>query len=554
MTYNRWDVARPDMAVVSRLEQAGYHPLAARLLERRGIHSAEAAEAFLTLKPEGLHDPFLLPDMKIAVDRLLLASEFREKVAVYGDYDADGVTATAVVIRALQDLAIKCVHHIPDRERDGYGLNEEALQTLRRRGIRLIVTVDTGCTAHREVEMAKQLGMDVIITDHHECHATLPDALAVINPRRPDSTYPFNGLAGVGVAFKLACALYGGWRVPLIRCAGTVALGTIADLMPVTGENRILITQGLKAMTAKPSLGIQALLHEADYGKKPVTSDTVAFIIAPRINAAGRVGRADTALELLLTDRPARARELSRTLCEMNTLRQSRENDIIESAKNMVNLDEPALVLSGDNWPAGVAGIVAARLSDQFERPVFVACLDGDMARGSARATTGIHLVELLGKLAHLLDGYGGHGQAAGFTAPRENMDALKAAILEECASLSFGETVLDVDAEIDSEWVDLDGLHALEALAPFGPGFPQPVFTVRGVTVTSIIPLGGGRHMRLVFDHCGRRLDAVWFHKNRLPASPLLDIAFRPEINHFRGQELLQLKIIDIKESGGDV
>jgi single-stranded-DNA-specific exonuclease len=502
------------------------------------------------MKPDGLHDPFLLPDMQQAVERVRLAAERGETVAIYGDYDADGVTATVILARALKDIGVRCIWHIPDRERDGYGLNDAAVEALRGQGASLIITVDTGVTAHKEIETARRLGMDVIVTDHHECRESLPDAVAVVNPRRAGSLYPYSKLAGVGVAFKFICAISGGWRSPLIRYADLVALGTIADIMPVTGENRLLITQGLKAMTVKPCPGLRALLRETDQHGKTVTPDTVAFVLAPRVNAAGRVSRADAALELLLTDDEDRARELARTLCEMNILRQSRENDIIEQAKAMADISAPALVLAGENWPSGVAGIVAARLAEQHERPVFVACIDGDIARGSARGVAGVHLVELLSRVGGLLEAFGGHELAAGFTLRRENIGAFKQAVLDECASLSRGEAILEIDAEIEPEWIDLDGLRGLEALAPFGAGFPQPLFAISGVSVVSRTPIGGGKHLRLIFERGGHRLDAVWFHKSSLNCGGKLDIAFRAEINRFRGQETAQLRIVDVRQS----
>jgi single-stranded-DNA-specific exonuclease len=414
--------------------------------------------------------------------------------------------------------------------------------------------VDTGCTAHNEIELANSLGIDTVVTDHHECRDTLPDAVAVVNPHRTDSKYPFTELAGVGVAFKLACALRGGWRAPLIHSADVVALGTIADIMPVTGENRILITQGLKAMSVKPCVGLKALLNETGQAGKPVTSDTVAFTLAPRINAAGRVGKAETALELLLCEDYAEAKKLAQSLCEMNVLRQYRENDIIEQAKSAADLSAPALVLAGENWSSGIAGIVAARLCEQYERPVFIACLDGDTVRGSARGTSGINLVELLSRAEHLLEAYGGHEQAAGFTVTRENLDDFKKTILAECASLAHNESVLAVDAEIDSEWADIDGLRALEALTPFGTGFSQPVFVIRDANLVSVTQMSGGKHMRLVFDCGGRRMDAVWFNKTKLPGSKRLDIAFRADINRYKGYEQAQLRLVDVREvNGGD-
>jgi single-stranded-DNA-specific exonuclease len=547
VTYHRWDIATQDAAAVAALEGAGYLPLAARTLALRGISSPEEAECFFTMRPDALHDPFLLPDMDKAVSRLRLAVSGGEAVAVYGDYDADGVTATALLIRALRELGVSCLWHIPDRERDGYGLNMKALESLAQKGVGLIITVDTGISSHEEVEAAKALGVDVIITDHHECRDTLPNAAAVVNPRRADSAYPFSGLAGVGVAFKLICALTGSWKAPLIKFADIVALGTVADIMPVTGENRLLIIQGLRAMGQTGNPGLRALLAET--GQSAVTADTVSYTIAPRINAAGRVGRADAALELLITDDPAEAAGLARSLCEMNLVRQSREADITIRAEKLADPSAPALVLYDEGWHIGVAGIVASRLSEQFERPVFIACLEGDMARGSARGVPGIRLTELLGKYAHLLEGYGGHSQAAGFSIRKSNLETFRMAMEAECASLIREERVLTADAEVLPEWLDLDGLRALEALAPFGDSFSQPVFVMEDVSLAQAIPIGSGKHLRLSFMKSARRLEAVWFNKTEPPAAGRLDIAFKAEINRFKGQERVQLRIVAVKE-----
>ncbi|MDR0293376.1 MAG: single-stranded-DNA-specific exonuclease RecJ [Oscillospiraceae bacterium] len=551
MGYDRWDVALPDGDAAAALERAGYRPLAARTLVRRGILSPEEAGTFFRMTPGQLHDPFLLPDMRPAVERLRLAAERGETVAVYGDYDADGVTATALMLKTLRGMGLDCIWHIPDREREGYGLNGEAVEELCRQGASLIVTVDTGVTAHKEIGAAKRLGADVIVTDHHECRDTLPDALAVVNPRRAGSAYPFAGLAGVGVAFKLACALAGGWRDPLIRYADLVALGTVADVMPVTGENRLLITQGLRAMAVTGNPGLRALLRETGQDAGPVTADTAAFILGPRVNAAGRVGRAGAALKLLLAEDPAEAEELARALCELNTLRQSRENEVLAQAAAMAESAAPALVLAREGWPAGIAGIVAARLAEQYERPVFIGCIDGDTVRGSARGTGDICLTEMLSGLSPLLEGYGGHGQAAGFSLRRDNFETFRQAVEKACAPLRRAEAVLEVDAEVRPEWLGADDLRGLEELAPFGAGFPRPVFALRGVTAVSAAPMGGGKHWKLVFDCGGGKLDAVWFNGSGSLPPGRFDIAFRTEVNRFRGQEQPRLRLADVREGG---
>ncbi len=541
MPYSRWNIGICE----APLEAEGYGPLAARLLARRGLTSIKEARSFFKMKPELLHDPFLMPGMREAVARIQLALSRGETVAVYGDYDADGVTATCVMVRALRGWGADCLWYIPDRERDGYGLHKKAIEELYRNGVTLLITVDTGVTACEEVAAAGRLGIDVIITDHHECRDTLPDAVAVINPHRPE--YPFAGLAGVGVAFKVVCAVERDWRNPLIRFADLVALGTIADVMPVTGENRLLITQGLRAMAIAKNPGLWALMKESEV--KTVTADTVAYTLAPRINAAGRVGCADTALELLLTDNPAEAMELARTLCEFNLLRQAKENDILIEALSSVDETAPAIIVSGENWPVGVTGIVAAKLAERYERPAFVLSLVGDTARGSARSFRGFHLAELLRELSHLLETHGGHEGAAGFNLRRDMVETFRQAVMRSCGKPT--ETVLEVDAEVKPEWLNTDGILELETLAPFGMGFLPPVFCLLGVCAVSVTPIGGGKHLRAVFESGGMRLGAVLFNQTALPDAPLLDIAFRAEINRFRGQEQPQLRIIDVKPSG---
>ncbi|MDR1669210.1 MAG: single-stranded-DNA-specific exonuclease RecJ [Oscillospiraceae bacterium] len=540
MAYSRWEIANPGAA----LEAEGYGPLAARMLARRGLETPEDVKAFCKMGPEGLHDPFLLPDMQKAVERIKLAASRSETVAVYGDYDADGVTATCVMVRALRAWGVTCLWIIPDRERDGYGLRRQTVEELYHKGTTLLITVDTGVTAFEEVQAARQLGMDVIITDHHECRENLPDAVAVINPHRADSAYPFTGLAGVGVAFKLVCAVERQWRSPLIRFADLVALGTIADIMPVTGENRLLITQGLRAMGMNP--GLRALMKETEVN--PATADKVAYTLVPRINAAGRVGRADTALELLLTDDPAEAGELARTLCELNLLRQAKENDITQEALATVELSAPALVAMGENWPVGVTGIVAAKLTERYERPAFVLSLEGETARGSARSSRGVHLVDLLAGLSHLLEAYGGHEGAAGFTLRRDMAETFRQAVIRSCGTPR--ETVLEIDAEVQPKWLGTENILELENYAPFGAGFSPPLFCISGIRAVSVTPIGGGKHLRVIFERGDIRLNAVMFNRNAIPDAPLLDIAFRAEINRFRGNAQPQLRLIDVRPS----
>ena len=552
MIFEKWRVCEPSPSAVADMEERGRSPLAARLLAARGFLSHDEAETVLAVGLDALHDPFLLPDMQKAVDRINAALSSGESIAVYGDYDADGVTATALMVRTLRAKGASCVPYIPDRADEGYGLHASALRLLAGQGIKLVITVDTGITAMAEADLCKELGLDLIITDHHECRDTLPSAAAVINPRRSDSRYPFAGLAGVGVAFKLACALEGNTRRILSRYGDLVAIGTVADIMPVTGENRTLIAYGLHRAEQTKRPGLLALLCELELKGKRISADTISFSLAPRINAAGRVGQAGTALELFLTDDPLKARALAEQLSLLNAQRQIMENTITGQAAAALDPSDPALVLWGDGWPSGVAGIAAARLAAKYDRPVFLICLDEDTGKGSARSARGINLVEILSSQKALLSDYGGHAQAAGFSIPRNNIGAFKEAVLAACAEIRPEERALDIDASLLPEWVTLDGLRSLEGLSPFGKDFAGPVFCLEDAEITGVVGMGGGKHMRVSLDCGGYFFGAVWF--GQPPPLPdmgkFVDIAFRPEINRFRGQESVQLQIIDIRPS----
>lgn len=546
-----WLTAEADWQRVEKLEHSGYHPLAARLLATRGYDTPEKVKNLLDTSADNLCDPFLLPDMYSAVKRLRTAIENNEIIAVYGDYDADGVTAVCLMLRVLHGLGATCIWHIPSRLSEGYGIHAEALKALKEQGATLLVTVDTGITAHNEADYAKELGFDVIITDHHECRDTLPSALAVINPRRADSPYPNVSLAGVGVAFKLLSALTGNAKDLLARYGDLVALGTIADIMQITGENRLLIHHGLRSMKHSRLPGLRALLSEA--GEKPVNENAVSYFIAPRINAAGRMGEVEKAVSLLMTDDPAEAAELARELCEINTKRQLTEGSIMQSALAGLDTESPALVPSGEDWHIGVAGIVCARLASRYDKPVFLICVDGEMSRGSARSVPGINLVEVLSSVNHLLEDYGGHDQAAGFNLKTSNLEEFRSAVTAACAEKNIQRIqVTQIDAYVKPEWLTLDGIESLEELAPYGPGFPAPVFALDDAVISSVTSMGGGKHARLTIECGGERLEAVWFGKELSDEGlgEFVEIAFRPEINHFNKKRKVQLHVAGVRPS----
>ena len=564
MKYDRWNL-RPSGPAGSRaeLERAGLPPLCAAVLCARGVDTAPAASAFLAHGPNLLHDPFLLRDMEKAVERISRAIREQETVAVYGDYDVDGITATCLLTQFLRTLGGQVVSYIPDRTEEGYGLNNHAIDALARQGVTLIVTVDCGITAAQEVEYARALGVDVVITDHHQCKEVLPQAVAVVDPRRPDCSYPFPDLAGVGVALKLALALTAPDQRPqvLLDYGELAAIGTVADVMLLQGENRALVHLGLERLADCSRPGLQALLREAGCPRGQVpTTVTIGYGLAPRINAAGRMEQAGTALELLLTQDPQRGQELAQELCQLNRLRQAIELEIFQHCDQLLThtpaLSAPVIVLAGEGWHQGVIGIVASRLAEKYACPAFMISLDGDKGKGSCRSFGGFNLFGALERCAPLLDSYGGHELAAGFSIRRDNIPAFRAALcqlVEEFAGHQPMESSLDVDCEIPHcSLLSTQDVESLSLLEPFGSGNPKPVFLLRSVCVLSHTDVGGGRHLKLRLRRDGVVMDAIFFSANTaacgIENGQRLDIAFTLQINQFRGNRTVQLQLCDLR------
>ena len=564
MKYDIWNVRRPGgPGVRQRLEEAGLSALCAVVLSARGVDTPEKAARFLDSGRSRFHDPFLLKDMDRAVERVRRALDAGETVAVYGDYDVDGITATCLLTEALTLLGGKTVSYIPDRTEEGYGLNPGAIGRLGSQGVTLIVTVDCGITAAAEVEYARSLGVDVVITDHHHCKDRLPAAAAVVNPRRPDCGYPFPELAGVGVALKLAQALFpGSQREQVFRRFGElVAIGTVADVMHLTDENRALVRQGLELLGSTGRPGLRALLREVglEPGSLP-TAVTISYGLAPRINAAGRMEKAAVALELLLTRDAARGEELAQSLCRLNRERQTIELDIYEQCSRRLEEDPtlaaPAIVLAGEGWHQGVVGIVASRLAEKYSCPAFMICLENGHGKGSCRSFGGFNLFSALESCAGLLEGYGGHEMAAGFTVSEENIPELARRLRELVSAHTGGrpmEASLDVDAELDDCALLTAGqVDALSVLEPFGSGNPRPVLLLRSAAVVTCCDVGGGRHLKMRVRRAGVMLDAIFFSANTaacgVATGDRLDLVFSPQLNEFRGSRAVQLQICDLR------
>ena len=554
--YGIWNVSNLKTEDVNNLVGGGFSPLTAMVLAARGFSSAHQAQALLD-PATPLIDPFTMTDMDLAVGRVAFALEQGEKIAVFGDYDVDGITSTCLLTGFLREMGADCVPYIPGRLEEGYGLNPIAIRQLHEEGVNLIITVDCGITAVDEARLCKELGIDLVITDHHECKDILPEAIAVVDPHRPDGGYPHKNLSGVGVAFKLACALCGDAEQVLERHADLVCLGTVADVMPLTGENRVFVTRGLQSLANTRRPGIAALMAEAGCDADHLSASSIGFMLAPRINAAGRMGRIELALELFLTDNPQKAAAVARELCELNRQRQAVESEIYQQAVSMLpegQLPE-AIVLADETWHQGVVGIVSSRLAEEYACPAFLICLDGEHGKASSRSYGGFNLFTALTSLAPLLESYGGHELAAGFTISRSNIPEFRSRMCALASEYYAGDgprTVLDVDCAIPAELLTVRGIESLNALEPCGNGCPKPVLMTENLTVDRISMVGGGKHMRLRLRQGRHYLNGIYFSAaaEALSIQPgdMVDVAFIPQINEFRGERTAQMNVLDIR------
>ena len=558
LKYGIWNVAQPDMSAVNTLVGSGYAPLTAMVLASRGISSPADAQNCLDCNSP-LIDPFTMTDMALAAGRVGLAMSRGEKIAVFGDYDVDGITATCLLTDFLRRNGADVVSYIPGRLEEGYGLNSIALHQLADEGVNLIITVDCGITAVAEAELCRELGMDLVITDHHECKDVLPRAIAVVDPHRPDGGYPHKYLSGVGVAFKLAAALCGSQEEILEEYADMVCLGTVADVMPLQGENRVFVSRGLQSLRNTRRPGIAALMAESGCTPENISATSIGFMLAPRINAAGRMGQINLAVELFLTDDPDKAEELAKALCALNQQRQAVESEIYRQAISMLPQGKTpeAIVLAEESWHQGVVGIVASRIAEEYACPAFLICLDGEHGKASSRSYGGFNLFSSLRTLSPLLESYGGHELAAGFTITRSNIPEFRrqiCALATQYYNDDTPRTVLDVDCAIEPELMTIPGIDSLCALEPCGNGCPKPVLAMHGMTIDRISMVGNGRHMRLRLRKGRHMLGAIYFSANpesvSIQPGDLVDVAFNPQVNEHRGERSVQMNVLDIRPS----
>ncbi len=534
-------------------------PLLHGILKNRGIADAEA---FLNPKLSHLRDPFEIPNIKKAAERVLLAKERGEKVLVYGDYDVDGVTGTAILVQTLKLLGIETSYYIPHRYGEGYSLSLESVRKIAESGVKLIVTVDCGIASAVEVEEANALGMDVIVTDHHNLPHTLPKAFAIVNPKQIHGEHPSKYLSGAGVAFKFVWALLrtAGFKdsVFLTSLLDLASLGTLSDVVPLTEENRILAVGGLSLINERKRLGIKHLADAASlYGR--ISVNHIYFGLAPRLNAAGRLEHASKSVDLLLSDDPVRARELAQELSRINTRRQGLGTSIKEAIFAKIDdafaAEKKLILLSGQNWHPGVIGIVASQVVDAFNRPTVLIGINDGVGRGSARSIDGLNIFEILDSCHDLFLDFGGHEGAAGFEIEPENIPELERRLYSRVEETIRGEDLIptvEIDAEIAPQQITLGLIKELERLAPFGEGNPAPVFMIRGLELSDFKKVGAdGKHMKAWFGRERMRLETIGFgmgSRPNLTVGNQYDVAFNLEANEYNGFESAQLSLVDLR------
>ena len=564
MKFKKWNIGKPEERDVSLLRSAGYPYLLSIVLAARGVTTPESAAEYLERDRSLTISPMLMKDMDKAVSRIQRAIADGEIIAVFGDYDVDGITSTVLLLDYLKSCGARCLRYIPRRIEDGYGLSKDAIQGLHDQGATLMITVDCGITGNDEVDFANSLGMDVVVTDHHECKEELPRAVAVVDPHRSDCPYPFKHLAGCGVALKLVLALGGENREDALfaRYCTLAAIGTIADVMRMEGENRTIVSCGLEALPHTDFVGVHALLKEAGLLGKPITSIQIGFVLSPRINAAGRMGAADMAAELLLCSDPEAAERMAKELCALNRERQNVEQEIYTQAEEMIgqmpDRQRSALVLESSRWHQGVVGIVASRLSEKYSRPSFMIHLNGSTGKGSCRSWGGFNLFAALENCKDLLLGFGGHELAAGVTIDRDNIPAFRDRMNEYARSYCNGrppEPALEVDVAIAyPAAVTLEELEALSALEPYGSGNARPVFCLLGATLLRTQNVGQNRHLKLRLGKGCAQFDGIFFstvaERCGCAVGDRVDAAFYLQINEFRGSRTVQLQMVDIRPS----
>lgn len=535
--------------------------LLATILSNKKIFKKEDIEKFLNPTRNDFHDPFLMPDMKIAVDRIIKAIRAKEKIMIYGDYDVDGITSITVLKQFLDDRGIVADTYIPNRLDEGYGLNKKAIEEIAKQNYTLMITVDCGISGIDEVEYANSLGIETIITDHHEQAETIPNALAVVDAKRKDNKYPFNQLAGVGVVFKLIQAIgicLGLEEKEYLKYLDLVCVGTISDIVPLVDENRVIAKLGLKLVEVTRNIGLKTLLDTVGY--KKIDSITISFGVAPRINACGRMGYQEEALKLFLTKNQEEAKEISNKLNEYNKERQDKEKRIFAEAIEKIEKgekDKSCIILGNENWHHGVIGIVASKVTDMYFKPSILICFEEQgEGKGSGRSIPGFDLHEALTKCDKYIEKFGGHSMAIGITVKKENFEAFKKEFEEYAKNSNIDKIIpiIYIDEEITLKDINLKAVQELQLLEPFGEGNKMPLFLYKNLKIDSIRALSEGKHLKLTLKDDNMVIDAIGFnmgeYTNEFLIGDKIDIVGNLEINSFNGIEKVQINLKDIRRS----
>lgn len=534
--------------------------LLATILSNKNISSENEIEKFLNPTINDFYDPFLMPDMKIAVDRILEAMSKKEKIIIYGDYDVDGITSITVLKQFLEDRGIEVGQYIPNRLNEGYGLNKKAIEEIVKQKYTLMITVDCGISGVEEVEYANSLGIETIITDHHEQGEEIPNALAVVDAKRKDNKYPFNQLAGVGVVFKLIQALgicLGLEEKEYLKYLDLVCVGTISDIVPLVDENRVIAKLGLKLVQVTKNIGLKTLLDTVGY--KKIDSITISFGVAPRINACGRMGFQNEALDLFLTKSEKEAKEISDRLNEYNRERQDTEKKIFSEALQKIEKsekDKPCIILGSENWHHGVIGIVASKVTDMYFKPSILICFEDGIGKGSGRSVPGFDLHEALSKCDKYVEKFGGHSMAIGITVTQDNFNKFKEEFEEYTKNSDIDKIVpiIYIDQEVTLKDINLKAAKELQLLEPFGEGNKMPLFLYKNLRIDSIRALSEGKHLKLTLKDDNYIIDAIGFNMGALANEYLIgdkiDVVGTLEINSFNNVEKIQINLKDVRKS----
>ena len=558
----KWQVYNVDETKVEEIqEQTNVNKLIATILSNRGITQKHDIETFLKPTRNDFHDPYKMPDMEIAVQRIIKAIENKEKIIIYGDYDVDGITSITVLKSFLKDRGIEVDSYIPNRLDEGYGLNIPAVEKIAKQGYQLMITVDCGISCIDEIKRATELGIQTIVTDHHEVGESIPDAVAVVDCKRKDNTYPFRDLAGVGVVFKLIQALSIKLKLDekeYLKYLDIVCIGTISDIVPLVDENRVISKLGLLLVNQTKNVGLKSILNSSGY--KNIDSSAISFGVAPRLNACGRMGHADEALKLFLSSNLNEVYNLTVALNNYNKMRQETEKAIFEDANLQIKekqLDKNrAIVLAGKNWHHGVIGIVASKITEMYFKPSILLCLEDDIAKGSGRSIPGFDLHEALTKCQDTIDRFGGHAMAIGITIKEHDLENFKKEF-EEIAKQQHIEDIIPIikiDAKVNLSEINKEMVESLKQLEPFGEANKMPMFLFKNLKIDSIRALSEGKHLKLTLKDNNTIVNAIGFNigelANEYRIGDKIDVVGMLEINSFNGVESIQINIKDIMKS----